>query len=173
MLNIFVNTWGNYNTNGADGGEWITLPMDPDELQEVLNNIAEKMGDHAPEWAIHDYEWETEIDFGEIGEMDSITEWNEILQDADDLQEWEQEEIAAAIEAWGYTLEEAIERQRRGCFVFYRGQSMEDIAYKFVEDYFTKDTPDIFRSYFDYEAYARDLSLDGYHETSYGVIWDS
>ena len=38
MLNIFVNTWGNYNVNGADGGEWITLPMDPEELEEVLEN---------------------------------------------------------------------------------------------------------------------------------------
>ena len=40
MLNLFVNTWGNYNTNGADGGKWITLPMDPEELEEVLENIA-------------------------------------------------------------------------------------------------------------------------------------
>ena len=39
MLNIYVNTWGNYNENGADGGEWITLPMDPAELEEVLENI--------------------------------------------------------------------------------------------------------------------------------------
>lgn len=35
MLNIFVNTWGNYNENGADGGEWITLPMEPEELEEA------------------------------------------------------------------------------------------------------------------------------------------
>ena len=55
MLNIFVNTWGNYNANGADGGEWITLPMEAEELEEVLNNIAAAMGDKDPEWAIHDY----------------------------------------------------------------------------------------------------------------------
>ena len=45
MLNIYVNTWGNYNENGADGGEWITLPMEPEELEEVLENIAALMGD--------------------------------------------------------------------------------------------------------------------------------
>ena len=61
MLNIFVNTWGNYNENGADGGEWITLPMDAEELEEVLENIAAAMGDNDPEWAIHDYEWLTDI----------------------------------------------------------------------------------------------------------------
>ena len=34
MLNIFINTWKNYNENGADGGEWVTLPMKADELEE-------------------------------------------------------------------------------------------------------------------------------------------
>ena len=56
MLNVFINTWGNYNENGADGGEWITLPMDPDELEETLQAIAENMGDNDPEFCIHDYE---------------------------------------------------------------------------------------------------------------------
>lgn len=68
MLNIFVNTWGNYNENGADGGEWITLPMDPKELEEVLENIAEAMGDEDPEWAIHNFEWTTEIEIEDISE---------------------------------------------------------------------------------------------------------
>ena len=36
MLNIFINTWGNYNENGADGGKWIALPMDANELEETL-----------------------------------------------------------------------------------------------------------------------------------------
>ena len=55
MLNIYVNTWGNYNEHGADGGEWLTLPMDADELADALARIAERMGDEDPEWAIHDY----------------------------------------------------------------------------------------------------------------------
>ena len=33
MLDIFVNTWGNYNENGADGGEWISLPMEAETLK--------------------------------------------------------------------------------------------------------------------------------------------
>ena len=40
------------------------------------------------------------------------------------------------------------------------------------ECYFTKDTPDIFTRYFDYEAFGRDLGFDGYTETKYGVIID-
>ena len=173
MLNIFVNTWGNYNTNGADGGEWITLPMDADTLEETLNKIAAAMPDNDPEWAIHDYEWTTEEDLWAISEHDHIQDLNETLEELTGLDEWEQKEIMAAIEAYGYEFKEAYERQQRGCFVFYAGQSLEDVAEEIVNDcYFTKDTPDILTRYFDYKAFARDLSFDGYTETNYGVIVD-
>ena len=173
MLNIFVNTWGNYNTNGADGGQWITLPLDPEELEEVLENIAELMGDEDPEWAIHDYEWLTEIELDEIGENDDIFELNERCQAAEDLDEWEAEEIAAAIEAYGYTFAEALERQERGCFVFYQGQDLEEVAEQIADECYLYDAPEFLARYFDYEAFARDLGFDGYTETKYGVICDS
>ena len=173
MLNVYVNTWGNYNENGADGGEWITLPMDADELEEVLENIAAAMGDEDPEWFINDYEWTIDFDLGDVHEMDNIFDWNEKCLEADELEEWEAEEIAAAIEAFGYSFAEAMERQQRGCFIFYAGQDLEDVAYSLIEEcYITKDTPDIFTRYFDYEAFARDLGFDGYVETKYGVICD-
>ena len=174
MLNIFVNTWGNYNTNGAYGGEWITLPMDADELEKTLERIAAAMGDNDPEWATHDYEWTTEEDLWSISEYDNIDDLNETLNELTDLQEWEQTEIMAAIEAYGYEFKEAYERQQRGCFVFYEGRSLEELAEEIVNDcYFTKDTPDILTRYFDYEAFARDLRFDGYTETTHGVILDN
>ena len=80
----------------------------------------------------------------------------------------------AAIEAYGYEFKEAYERQQRGCFVFYEGRSLEELAEEIVNDcYFTKDTPDILTRYFDYEAFARDLRFDGYTETTHGVILDN
>ena len=173
MLDIFVNTWGNYNENGADGGQWITLPMEPEELEEVLENIAALMGDEDPEWAIHDYEWTTEIELDEISEYDNIFKINEMCLELDELDEWEAEEVAAAVEAWEYSFSEALERQQRGCFIFYRGMDLEEVAEEIVNEcYFTKDTPDILTRYFDYEAFARDLRFDGYEETSCGVIVD-
>jgi antirestriction protein len=171
MLNIFVNTWGNYNENGADGGQWITLPMEEEELQEVLENIAALMKDEDPEWFINDYEWTIETELGDVHEMDSITDWNERCQEADDLEEWEAEEIAAAIEAYGYTFAEALERQQRGCFIFYRGQDLEEVAEELINECY--DLPEFALRYFDYEAFARDLSFDGYTETKYGVILDN
>lgn len=173
MLNIFVNTWGNYNENGADGGEWITLPMEPDELEEVLENIAAAMDDNDPEWAIHDYEWTTEIDLDEISENDDIQELNERCLEIDDLLEHEAEEIAAAIEAYGYTFAEALDRHQRGCFTFYQGQDLEEVATQIADDCYLYDAPEFLARYFDYEAFARDLSFDGYTETKYGVICDN
>ena len=171
MLNLFVNTWGNYNANGADGGQWITLPMEEEELQEVLEHIAAAMGDHDPEWAIHDYEWESDVELGDVHEMDSITEWNARCQEACDLEEWESQEIAAAMEAYGYTFPEALERQQRGSFTLYAGMDLEEVAEELINECY--DLPEFALRYFDYEAFARDLSYDGYTETKYGVILDN
>jgi antirestriction protein len=173
MLNIFVNTLGNYNENGADGGKWLTLPTDPDTLEEELETLAATMGDNDPEWAIHDYEWTTDFDLFEISELDNITELNERLQDLESLDEWELEEVAAAMEAFSYDFLEAVDRQQRGYFTLYRNMDLTEVAEELVNEcYFTKDTPDIFTRYFDYEAFGRDLSFDGYTETKYGVIID-
>ena len=173
MLNIYINTWGNYNEYGADGGEWITLPMDTAELEEKMEAIAAAMGDNDPEYFINDYEWTTEIEPRDIDELENILELNEEINEICSLEEWEAEEIAAAMEAYGYTFPEAMERQQRGCFIFYRGQDMQEVAEEIINEcYFTKDTPDILTRYFDYEAFARDLSFDGYTETKYGVILD-
>ena len=172
MLNLFVNTWGNYNVNGADGGQWITLPMEEEELQEVLENIAALMKDEDPEWFINDYEWTIEMELGDVHEMDSITEWNERCQEADNLEEWEAEEIAAAIEAYGYTFAEALDRQQRGCFVFYAGRDLQEVAEEIADECYLYNAPEFLARYFDYEAFARDLRFDGYEETSYGVILD-
>ena len=173
MLNLFVNTWGNYNENGADGGQWITLPMEEDELEEVLENIAALMKDDDPEWFINDYEWTIDTELGDVHEMDSILEWNERCQEADDLEEYEAEEIAAAMEAYGYTFPEAYERQQRGCFVFYAGRDLQEVAEEIADECYLYNAPEFLARYFDYEAFARDLSFDGYTETRYGVILDN
>lgn len=173
MLNIFVNTWGNYNENGADGGKWVTLPMSQTALEEELENIAAAMGDNDPEWAVHDHEWTTDIDLFEVGEYDNIEALNEKLQELETMEEWELEEVAAAMEAFGYEFLEAVDRQQRGYFTLYRNMDLTEVAEELVNEcYFTNDTPDIFTRYFDYEAFGRDLRFDGYTETKCGVIID-
>ena len=160
MLNIFVNTWGNYNENGADGGEWITLPMDPDELEEKLEEIAANMGDHDPEWAIHDFEWTTEWEGREIGEMESITELNEYIQALDDLEAWEQETYCAAVECWGfeYVSIEDIEDYN----LYPDIQSDYDLGYYWAEESGCYDLSGMgsLKNYIDYEAFGRDIRFE-------------
>ena len=168
MLNIYINTWGNYNENGADLGEWITLPMDEAELEAKLEEVAERMKDNDPEWFVNDYEWTSEIEPRDIGENENILELNAFIEELDGLDKWDQKEIAAAMEAWGYSFAEAMDKQQRGYFTFYADATLEEVAEEIINDCY--DLPEFALRYFDYEAFARDLSFDGYCETEYGVI---
>lgn len=172
MLNIYINTWGNYNENGADLGEWITLPMDEDELQEKLDEAAERMNDDYPEWFVNDYEWTCDLDLFEVHENDNYFTLNDRLNELNDLSEYEQTVLAAIMEAITSDLDDALEYVQNGDYQFYPDMNLTDVAEELVQEcYFTKDTPDIFTRYFDYEAFGRDLHFDGYYETQYGVIY--
>ena len=173
MLNIYINTWGNYNENGCDGGQWITLPMDEEELKEKLNTVAQAMNDNDPEWFVNDHEWTTDMKMFEVHELDNYFKLNEQLNDLNELEEWEREEIAAAVEAWGYSFMEAYERQQQGCFIFYSGQNLNDVAHELMETYFIDSKiPDFFQRHFNYESFENELSCEGYVDTKYGVILD-
>lgn len=171
MLNIFINTWGNYNINGAEGGRWATLPMDANELNDLLANIAESLGDNDPEFAIHDYEWTGEIELREISEMESITDLNEELQALDSLSEWEQKIFAAAVEYWGYTYVSLDDLDE---FQLYEDIENEyDLGYYWAIESgcYNLDKMGNLAHYIDYEAFGRDINIEsdgGF--TSYGWI---
>ena len=160
MLNIFVNTWGNYNENGADGGEWITLPMDADELQEKLESIAENMGDMDPEFAIHDYEWTCEWEGFEISEYDNIEKINEYCQRLEGLSEWESKVYAAAVEYYG---REHVDIDEIDEYNLYEDiENNYDLGYYWAEESGCYNTEDIgtLGRYIDYEAFGRDIALE-------------
>lgn len=171
MLNIFVNTWGNYNENGADGGEWITLPMDEDELAEKLESIAEKMGDNDPEWAIHDYEWTAEWEGDEIGEYDSIEEWNEYCQRLSELDEYESKVYSAAVEYWG---KQYVDIDSLDDYNLYTDiNDNYDLGYYWAVESGCYDLEKMghLANYFNYESFGRDIAIEtdgGF--TSYGFI---
>lgn len=171
MLNIFVNTWGNYNENGADGGAWLSLPMDAEELSEKLESIAERMGDNDPEWAIHDFEWACEWEGFEIGEYDNIEELNEFIQKLDDLTEWEQNTYCAAVEYWG---RQYVDIDDLDNYRLYEDITNEyDLGYYWAVESGCYDLSGMghLANYFDYEGFGRDINLEadgGF--TSYGFI---
>lgn len=171
MLKIFINTWGNYNENGADGGRWVTLPMDEDELQEELNNIAEAMGDEDPEYCIHDYEWTTVYELGNINENESIFDLNEKVQRFDDLCEWKKKTFSAAVEYWGAKYVDPDDIDEYNLYTDIR--DICDLGYYFVHEAggYDLDKMGALANYIDYEAFGRDINLEtdgGF--TSFGWI---
>lgn len=171
MLDIFVNTWGNYNENGADGGEWITLPMDAEELEETLERIAENMGDHDPEWAIHDYEWTCEWEGEEISEYDDIYELNEYCQKLSELSDYEALVYSAAVEIWG---KNSVDLDNLDEYNLYTDiKDKYDLGYYWAVESGCYDLENMghLSNYFDYEAFGRDIAIEadgGF--TSYGFI---
>ena len=171
MLNIFVNTWGNYNENGADGGEWITLPMDADELEETLEKIAENMGDHDPEFAIHDYEWTCEWEGFEISEYENIEELNEFCQRLSELNDYESKVYAAAVEYFGREHVEIDEIDEYNLYTDITDNY--DLGYYWAVESGCYNTDELgtLGRYIDYEAFGRDINIEadgGF--TSYGFI---
>lgn len=171
MLKIFVNTWGNYNVNGADGGRWLDLPMDPDELEETLEDIAAAMGDNDPEWAVHDYEWADEFDGGDVDECGNIMDLNEYAQRVQDLDKWQLETYAAAVEYWG---REYVDLDNLDEYNLYSHITNEyDLGEYFATECGCLDLDKLgyLANYFDFAAYGRDINLEtdgGF--TSYGWI---
>lgn len=171
MLKIFVNTWGNYNENGAEGGQWIALPLDEDELEEVLENIAEKMGDDDPEWAIHDYEWEG-IDEGfAISEYDNIAKLNEKIQQLAELPQWQLETYWAAVEYWGVAYIDIDDLDDYNLYTDIENDYDLGYYWAIESGCYDLDKMGPLADYIDYESFGRDIRFEtdgGF--TSYGWI---
>jgi len=156
MLKGFITNLGKYN-EGYLVGEWVEFPIDEDELEEVFERIG--INEQYEEYFFTDWECPFETGFGEYESIEAVNEL------AEDLEHEDEDLVEAIIEATGYSLRVALDHVDRACF--YQGQTLEDLAYDFVAEL---DLPEVAQRYFDYEAFARDLSFDGYTEVSGGVI---
>lgn len=176
---IYIANLGKYN-EGILQGEWVNLPITEEDLEEVYIRIGvahrdedgdfhsyyEEDGICYEEVAIHDYE--SEFDELKICEWDNIEELSAKVEELEALDTWELNATYSLMEAYSYTLEEALGRLNN-C-TFWNDYTMEDLAYELIETCY--DLPEFALRYFDYAAFARDLEFDGYTETKYGVILD-
>lgn len=156
MMNVFVTNLGKYN-EGELIGEWVELPVSQEELQKVFERIG--INEEYEEYFITDYE----CDFYEVGEYESIDTLNEIAEQLEELDEEQQDVVKVMMSECGYQLNEAIEKVNNGDYTIYNDcDDMEDVAYQIVEEcgYLT-NVPDNVARYFDYEAFGRDLRLEG------------
>jgi len=155
MLNIFITNLGKYN-EGELIGEWVKLPVSEEELEAVFERIG--INEEYEEHFITDYE--TDITGLKVGEYDSIEDLNELAETLEDLDEYEREIVEAMISE-GYDLEEALEK-KDDCMVYHDCNDMTDVAEQYAEETGLLDSiPENLRYYFDFEAYGRDMRIEG------------
>lgn len=155
MLNIFITNLGKYN-EGELVGEWVKLPVSEEELEAVFERIG--INEEYEEHFITDYE--TDITGLKVGEYDSIEDLNELAETLEDLDEYEREIVEAMISE-GYDLEEALEK-KDDCMIYHDCNDMTDVAEQYAEETGLLDSiPENLRYYFDFEAYGRDMGIEG------------
>lgn len=175
MINIYLTNLGKYNENEVVG-TWVELPChDWNEVFEEIeigelkkNRIRKMMGMEVEvyeEYFITDYE--TDIPGLEIHEYQNLKELNEIAEELEKLDEFDKKALKALLEETN-DFKLALEIFQNGSYTFYEDMDLEDVAYEIVNECY--EVKGLLASYFNYEAFARDLGFDGYTETKHGVI---
>lgn len=156
MLKIYLTNLGKYN-EGILQGEWLELPVSQEELKEVFERIG--INEEYEEYFITDYK----CDFYEVGEYENLDTLNEIAERIEELDEEESKVVKALMSELGYTLDEAIEKVNNGDYRIYSEcNDITDIAYEVVEECgYLNNVPENVARYFDYEAFGRDLGIEG------------
>ena len=154
MMNIYLTNLAAYNS-GKLIGEWLEMPFTEEEYAAVMNRIG-----NPEETFITDYDSDMGVT---VGEFDNVFALNDLVKESEGYDA----DLIAAIIACGYSLKDALDMADD--VIFYPGKELIDVAYELVDECY--DLPEIAQRYFDYEALARDLGLDGYYETEYGVLY--
>lgn len=154
MLKIFISNLKEYN-EGQIIGEWVDLPCEG--LEEVLDKISNNGND---ELFISDYE--TDISGLKVSEYDNILELNDMTEEIDNLSDDEVIAFQAYLEQYN-DIEQALEEVRQGNYtIYYDCDDMSDVAYQVVNESGLLDgVPETIKGYFDYEAYGRDIDIEG------------
>lgn len=152
---IFLTNLGKYN-EGDLVGTWVELPVE-DDFRAALAEIG--INDQYEEWFISDYE--TNIQGLKIGEYDNIFELNEQMLELDSLDEYQLIGMSAWLES-GEDLKTAIE-SCDDVSIYPDCSNTTDLAYEYVDQLGGPETldQDTLERYFDYEAFGRDLDIEG------------
>lgn len=174
-IKIYVANLGKYN-EGSLVGKWLDLPADQEEISQMFVDIGlgryDEDGEyvhgvverdergyesHYEEWAIHDYEAPFQI-----SEYDSIEKVSELAERLETLNEKDEEVIEAIIGNF-CSIGEGLDILESGEYTIYSNcNDMSDVAYALVEETgMLSEVPENLQGYFDYEAFGRDLAIEG------------
>ena len=161
VIDAYVTNLGRYNEGHLDG-EYLKLPATTEEVQALLKRIHVD-GVRYEEIFITNYETAVDGLHGCLGEYESIDELNYLASLLDDMEEWEAERFAAAVDFGEYNSAKDLINlaQNLDCFEFYSGiEDEEDLGRFYIEEMCMLEVPEHLEQYIDYEAYGRDMNLD-------------
>ncbi len=174
-ISVVIGSWGSYNecNERALGSKWLDLSdySDWEEIEEELKKQGFELEGIDEELFIQDIEgipsnccnwdyvnpqqlFETLLESGILDDCD-LYELFEAYLEVNSFDDWEER-----VNSYGSRWNDDI--------TLYRNQDMDEVAYDLMHEYY--DIPDCIESYIDYSRFARDLSYDGFHETSKGVL---
>ncbi|HBF0312663.1 TPA: antirestriction protein ArdA [Clostridioides difficile] len=166
MLNIYITNLGKYN-EGELIGEWVKLPVNEEELQEILNRIG--INEEYEEYFITDFE--TDMKGLEIEEYSGIKQLNQLAEKFEELEEeCEIEQLKALLEGGYIGFDDILEGgigSLSDNYTFiqldYRSSlDDENLGHSYIEEVYCGDLSYIenISYYFDIEAFSRDLRFD-------------
>ncbi len=158
-MKVFITDLAAYN-QGVLVGKWITLPLSDFEIAQAISEVLTE-GEHITATDNHEElfitDWECDID-GIIHEYGDIYTLNEIAEEIERLSDTDKKKIKYLMEYHLCKFDEALERCED--VEMYEDTTMTELAEMFVEEGLFGNIPDAVLNYIDYEAIARDLSMD-------------
>lgn len=155
-VNVWIGNLGKYN-EGELVGEWFSLPCDMKEVSEKIG-----LNEQYEEYQINDFD--TNIKGLEIHHYDNISTLNEFAEQLEKLDDNEQLVLQAWIEQYGTSnlFQELDSINFDDARIYYEVENMTDIAYEVIEEGgMLNGVNETLARYFDYEAFGRDLGIEG------------
>lgn len=169
MIELCLTNLGKYN-EGELIYSRLVLPATTEDIQAAYDEIGVAKNTMYEEAFISDYE--TDINGLSISEYASLDDLNELAEELSNFDEYELEAFGAMLDA-GLATDEALQKVQDNEYRMYDGcYSMADVAERYADETgLLNSIPDDLRYYFDFEAYGRDMDINGHFiETDSGYI---
>lgn len=152
-IELFMNTWANYNEHGADGVITPTGWMSLDEAEEY----ADKYEEYEP--FINDTD-NVPKEFG-VNEYSDISETIDMLRKYEGFDDIQKEVFAAFIDD-GYEVDKAFDIVDDNDYFYVKGDDDAELAENYIDviggvESLNRDT---LERYFDYDGFGRDLAFE-------------
>lgn len=175
IICMVIGSWGSYNecNERALGSKWLNFDdyEDWDAIKAELKKEGFKLDGIDEELFVQDIEGIPENsenwDYVNPKEIFELIKSSGVLDDEYKYDLMQAYCEAASFDEWADRVRNFGDDWDRD-IVFYPNQDMDDVAYNLMHEIY--EIPDYLETYIDYSSFARDLSYEGYHETSKGVL---